>query len=420
MTKLTKRIVDAALPGPRISFVWDEQLRGFGLRITPAGVKSYIVQYRTESGRSRRLTIGRHGVLTVDEGRKRALDILAVVARGGDPAQERTQTRRAPTVSDLLDQYIAEHVEKRNQPSTIAEVKRLVRLHIRPRLGRLKVAAVARQDLARLHGAMAATPRQANFVLAVCSKAFNLAETWGMRPEGTNPCQKIERYPEVLRERFLSDGELIQLGETLRLAETTGLPWVFPAGKVVSKHVAKPENRRTPVAWQAVAAIRLLLFTGCRLGEVVSMRWDRIDPEAGTLSLDQTKAGKRQKVVLNAPALDLLETVARRVQSSWVLPMRGDPNRHISSSAIERAWQGIRAAADLEDVRLHDLRYTVGTFAGQAGTNAFAVRDLLRHATVAMTGRYVSRDEDPLRRLSDEVGGRIAANLNATIGSDSD
>jgi integrase len=410
MPKLTKRFVESVKPGTADQVIFDDEVPGFGLRVLPSGVRSYLVQYRNKQGRSRRLTIGRHGKVTADSARKDALRIFDAVRAGQDPVAERRAYIDAPVVNDLLDRYIAEHVEKRNRPRTRAEIKRLVERHIRPQLGRHKVGAVTRQDVAKLHRGLEATPRQANFVLAVCSKAFSLAEVWSMRSEGTNPCTKVERNPENARERFLSPDELGRLGTTLRQAESVGLPWrkIGPP-RPSSKHLAKPENRRTLFSRVTTAAIELLLFTGCRLSEVLNLRWDQIDFETGTIRLSETTAGRPQVVVINAPARQVLQELRKAKAFDWVLPSTSDAKRPLSPTAIEAAWQRIRIAAELEDVRLHDLRHTVGTYAGQSGANAFLVRDLLRHKNLAMTGRYVNRSDDPVRTLSNQVGERIAA-----------
>jgi integrase len=412
MPKLTKRVVEGVKPAAGNVVVFDDQMPGFGVRVLPSGKRSYFVQYRNSHGRSRWFTIGIHGKVTVDGARKTARKVLDAVHDGKDPAAERRAFREAPMVSELLDRYIAEHVEKRNRERTRGEVKRLVERHIRPELGRQKVAAVTRQDVGRLHRKLADTPRQGNFVLAVCSKAFSLAEAWGMRPEGSNPCSKIERNPENARERFLSASELARLGATLRLAETEGLPWKVDERKATAKHLPPPENRRTVYSRTTTAAIELLLFTGCRLSEVINLRWPQVDFDAGIITLAETKTAKRPQVVaMNAPARQVLKELKLIEGSPWVLPMARDPERHYAKDALEAAWQKIRRAAELEDVRLHDLRHTVGTYAGQSGANAFLVRDLLRHKNLAMTGRYVNRAEDPVRALSDQVGERIAAGL---------
>ncbi len=412
MPKLTKRVVEGVLPTAGNVVVFDDRIPGFGVRVLPSGKRSYFVQYRNAHGRSRWFTIGIHGKVTVDGARKFARKVLDAVHDGKDPAAERKAFREAPTVTQLLDRYLAEHVAERNRERTAQEVTRLVERHIRPELGRHKVAAVTRQDVARLHRKLAGTPRQANFVLAVCSKAFSLAEAWGMRPEESNPCRRIERNREAARERFLSAPELARLGATLRLAETEGLPWKVDEEKATAKHLPRPESRRTLYKRTTTAAIELLLYTGCRLSEILNLRWAQIDFEAGTIALGETKTTRGpQIVVMNAPARQVLKGLKPIDGSPWVLPMVRDTQRHYSKDALEAAWQKIRRAAQLEDVRLHDLRHTVGTYAGQSGANAFLVRDLLRHKNLAMTGRYVNRAEDPLRTLSDQVGERIATGL---------
>ncbi len=410
MPKLTKRFVESAKAAATDQVIFDDEIPGFGLRVLASGVRSYLVQYRNKQGRSRRLTIGKHGKITADIARKNALRIFDAVRAGNDPVAERRAYMDAPLVNDLLDRYLVEHVERRNRPRTAEEVKRLVERHVRPALGRHKVAAVTRHDVAKLHHALAATPRQANFVLAVCSKAFNLAELWSMRAEGSNPCTKIERNRENARERFLSADELGRLGDTLRRAEKAGLPWRVDE-RQPSKHLAKPENRRTLYSRVTTAAIELLLFTGCRLSEVLNLPWDQVDFDAGTIALAETKSGRLQTVVINAPARQVLKQLPGAEFSPWVLPSISDAKRPLSKTAIEGTWQRIRAAAGLEDVRLHDLRHTVGTYAGQSGANAFLVRDLLRHKDLSVTGRYVNRADDPVRTLSDQVGERIAAGL---------
>ena len=219
MPKITKRLIDALPPGGERLILWDSELKGFGLVALPSGVRSFIVKYRNEAGRQRRLTLGRFGVMTVDGARAAALAALAAVGKGSDPVDDRQSLRAAPSVSGLLDRYLAEHVDVHNAPKTAEGARLSIEKHIRPRLSGLRAAAVTRQDVLKLHRAMDATPRQANLTLAILSKAFNLAELWGIRPEGSNPCRKVPRYPESARERFFSAAELARLGAVLREAE---------------------------------------------------------------------------------------------------------------------------------------------------------------------------------------------------------
>lgn len=380
--KLTDRSIDAIPPDETDVIVWDDALPSFGVRVKPSGVRSYMIQYRNAQGRSRRLTIGRHGVLTLHKARRRARRLLVDATDGADPAAEREESRTAPTVAQVCDRYLAEHVAEHNKPSTAREAHRLVGRRIKPAFGTLKAADVTRQDVIKLHRSMRATPRQANLTLAVLSKLFNLAELWGMRPDGSNPCRHVKRYPETRRERFLNEAELIRLGGALATAES--------------------EGRELP---GVMAAVRLLALTGCRLGEIIGLRWADVDFEAAALRIRDAKAGGRAHTV-GARVLALLDSLPR--DGEWVV-FSTSPDRPIPVSTIERAWVRLRKRATLGDARLHDLRHTMGTFAAQAGANAFLVRDKLGHKTLSMAGRYVGRDADPLRVLSDKVESRIAA-----------
>jgi integrase len=395
--KVTKRSVESIEPRESGALIrYDEKLAGFGVRVMPSGRRFYFARYRNKHGRSRWFTIGEHGKVTADAARTKAQRILQTVAVDGrDPSGEREAFRAAPTVKDLLDRYVKEHLEQRCRPRTIESFKGIVDRDLRHELGHLKVAAVTRQDMHKLHAARSTTPRQANMILSVCSKVFNLAEVWEMRPEGSNPCRKIDRYRENHRERFLSGEELARLGSTLRQAESTGL---------LRKNGMPTLYRRV-----TTAAVELLLLTGCRLSEVLNLKWDQVEFAEGKITLLTTKSGRPQQVTMNAPARQVLKELEALKCSDWILPSVSSTKRPLSKAGIEAAWAKLRAAAQLDDVRLHDLRHTVGTYAAQSGANAFLVRDLLRHKNLAMTGRYVNRADDPVRTLSDQVGERISA-----------
>jgi integrase len=393
--KLTKRVVDELAPDPagRDRWAWDSELRGFGLRVLPSGVRSYAVQYRDQSGRTRRISLGRHGVLTPDLARKLAVQRLAEVARGENPSVERraarTKARQTQTVRQLAERFLREHVDAKRKPRTAKHYRYVLDDHILPDLGPLAVDAVTRDDVEALHLRMRTTPTTANRALAVLSKMFNLAEAWRLRPLQSNPCYRLERYPERARDRFYGDHELKQIGAALNEAERTR---TIPDG--------------------AIASLRLLALTGCRASEILELRWADVDFEAGVLRLRDAKAGARA-VPLGAPAITLLQELPRHGEQ--VVSGR-KPGSQLTLPALEAAWKKVRTAAGLTNARIHDLRHTVGTYAGQAGLNAFIVRDVLGHKGLAMTGRYVSADTAPLRRAADEVAGRVATALK--VGGD--
>jgi integrase/DNA-binding XRE family transcriptional regulator len=415
MPNLTKRFIDSIAATRTRQIHWDSVLKGFGLLILPTGVRSFVFNYRNADGRRRRCTIGRFGTLTVEQARVAARDLAGRVARGEDPAATSKSRRDAPTVSKLLDDYLADHVEVENKPKTRETVRSAIKLHIRPFLGALKVAAVTRQDAQRLHKRMEKTPRAANLTLAVLSKAMTFAEESSLRPQGSNPCRGVKRYRENRRNRFLSGDEMSRLGQVMEEAETVGLPWRKREG-AKAKHRPKEENCRTLVNSRALAVIRLLLFTGARLSEIRELRWRDVDLECRTIALPDRKGGDRRAHPVSTMALRILEALPRVTQkngkpSPWVFPAPKDASKPLSRSVVSNAWQAVRARAGIPDVRLHDERHTAGTFAGQTGANAFLVRDILRHTTTATTDIYVNADEDPMRATFQAIGRRIEAGL---------
>ena len=259
---------------------------GFGVRVRPTGAMSYVVVYRAGSGRGapyRRYTIGTIGKITPEKARLRAKGILGAVAHGKDPAGEKTSERGAPTVAELADRFMAEHIEPKRKPGTTTFYRDILDRIVKPELGTTKADKVTRAAVAKVHGKLSATPFQANRMIAVVGSMYAFAARIGAVPEGANPARGIDKFAEHRRERFLTGAELERLGATIREAETKGIPWEVDEAGPKAKHLPKAKNRFTKIDRFAAAALRLLLFTGCRLREILHLKWEQVDLERGLI-----------------------------------------------------------------------------------------------------------------------------------------
>ena len=406
MAKITKRLVDGLKADGVSRRIWDGELRGFGVRVAPTGLASYFLKYRTAAGRQRWHRIARVGEITPDEARRIARDTLAAVAKGEDPAAARM------TVRDLAAKFLAEHVEPKKKPATASNYALVLRKHLLPRLGDCKAEMVQTADIAELHRAVAKQGKdgrpcrhQANRTVAIVSSMYTFAARHHVVPPGFNPAKGIERYREQGRERFLDGAELARLGDAIREAETTGIPYHVDETKPKSKHAPRPEKRRVVIDPYTAAALRLLLFTGARLREILHLRWSEIDFDRGLLRLADSKTGKKP-IILNAPALAILADLPRA--SDYVIA-GNDPKK--PRADIKRPWELVRDRAKLEGTRLHDLRHSFASFGAGAGLGLPVVGRLLGHAQAATTQRYAHLDADPLRRASERIAGDIATAL---------
>jgi integrase len=403
--RITKRLVDGLKVQSQEYTVWDAKLPGFGVRVRPSGAMSYIVVYRAGSGRGapfRRFTVAAVGKTTPDNARQRAKTILGAVAHGRDPASEKASERGVPTISELADRFMAQHVEPKRKPGTVAFYRHVLENLVKPELGAAKADKVSRAAISKMHAKLRATPFQANRMLAVVGSMYTFAARAGVLPEGMNPARRIEQFQEHRRERFLTAEELERLGVAIREAESTGIPWDVDEAKPNAKHLPKKKNRFTRISPYATAAIRLLLFTGCRLREILDLKWKHVDIERGLLFLPDSKTG-RKTVVLNAPALTVLTGLERN--GAYVIPGDGLENPRAD---LKRPWGAVSKGAGLEGVRIHDLRHTYASFGAGGGLGLPIIGKLLGHTQSATTARYAHLDNDPLRRASESIAGRIA------------
>jgi integrase len=381
--KLTKRLVEGtAAPESGELNLWDSEVPGFGLRVRAGGSRVYVVEYRNREQRKRRVTLGPHGRLTVEQARKQATQTIAAVGRGDDPAEVRQEERAAPTVAELATRYLDQHAKPKKKLASIGADERILRLHVLPELGRRRAAAIGLKEIADLHHEMRGKPVQANRMLALLSKMFSLAERWGIRPPGSNPCRGVDRFPERRRERFLSAAELEQLGAVL-IEEEHEEPFV-------------------------VLAIRLLLLSGARRDEVLNLRWSEVNVERACLSLPDSKTGAKQ-IPLGPPALAVLADAPRLEGNPYVIPGRRIGGRLVG---LHRPWARIRERAGLGDLRLHDLRHTFASIGAAAGLGLPVLGAILGHRNQATTARYAHLADDPRQAGAARISGEVAAALN--------
>ena len=377
MPRITKRTVDAIKLHDRERVVWDDDLKGFGVRVHPSGRKVYIVKTRYQ-GRIIKMTIGPHDAVSATYARVRAAEIITDARAGKNPKGRRSS---APTMRALGERFLKEYVPNHCKPSTAAEYRRSVEHFINPRIGKLRVPDVQRSNIAALHHNLRETPYQANRTLGVLSKMFNLAELWELRPDGTNPCRHVKRFKEDKRERFLSDAEYRRLGSALREIEQDGSETA-----------------------SAIAAIRLLMLTGCRLSEIQKLRWEHVDLETGELRLPDTKTGAKV-VHLGEPAIAVLRDIQRQDDNPWVIAGRKEGG-HLTD--LQHPWRRIRARAGLDDVRIHDLRHSFASGGLLVGEGLPMIGKLLGHTQVQTTARYAHLANDPVKSAANRIARRIA------------
>ncbi|XWN32712.1 MAG: tyrosine-type recombinase/integrase [Devosia sp.] len=377
--------------------VWDTEIPGFHVEVRPSGKRAFYYFYRVGGGRGatqRRAKIGNFGPLTVDAAREKALQWAGKVANGEDPAGARREERVATRMDELFERYLRDHARVHKKASSAQEDGRIIRDYLAPVFAKRKVAEITRADVAKLHAGLWEKPYRANRVLACLSKMMNLAEMWGLRTDGSNPCRHVKKYAEKARKRFLSPTELGRLGEALVAAED---------GKVRVRKDGRHNGAGSVITPHAIAAIRLLILTGMRSGEVKALRWEWIDFGAGRIRLPDSKTGDKF-VVLNAPALALLSEIPKITGNPHVIIGGKDGAALVN---LKDPWSAIRKAAGLDDVRIHDLRHSFAAVGAGSGASLHIIGGLLGHSQPQTTTRYAHLADDPLRAVSEQIGGRI-------------
>jgi integrase len=395
-SRITVRAVDELRPGDTL---WDTTVKGFGVRCQRRD-KVYVLKVRF-AGRQTYMTIGAHGSpWTPETARHEAQRLWGEVRSGRNPAQARAAAASAPTIGDLCDRYFEEHARLHKKPSSQISDRRNIDNHIKPLLGRRFISEITRVDIkkakrdicdgktakgrkansseARVRGG----PIVANRCLALLSKMFSLAEIWGLTAPYANPVRKVTRFRENRIERYLRADELKRLSVALREAEISRSESIF-----------------------AIAAIRLLMLTGARVGEILCLKWAYIDETHRLFALPDSKTG-RKVIYLSAPVMELLATIPR---------VHGNPHVIVGKEAdghfigLHRPWHRIRSAAGLEDVRLHDLRHTFASAAVSTGHTLPIIGKLLGHTHSVTTERYAHLANDPVREANEAIANHISS-----------
>ena len=366
---------------------WDRALPGFGVRVYPSGRKVYVVQSRAR-GTPRRVTLGAHGNLTAERARKRAAHAIDRIKRGEEPVNAPSPAEA--TLADLAERYMSGHVAVNCNAHTAGIYRGSLDNHILPTLGALPLGSVERSHVAALHYRLHDTPRAANRALMVLSKMFTLAAAWGLVAEGHNPCRTVRKYRENKRERYLTRDEYRRLGATLAAAAAAGSVWPY-----------------------AITALRLLMLTGCRLNEILTLRWDDVDRTAGEFRLRDGKTGARM-VPLTPTAEAVLAEIIRVPDNPWI-NVGKKPGTRLTS--ITADWYRLRAQAGLDDVRIHDLRHSYASRALAEGESLSMIGKLLGHADIQSTARYAHLARDAERVSAARVGDSIGADIVAQHGN---
>ena len=380
--KLTKSAVDAAQPQAEAVELRDTLVPGFLCKITPAGRKVFMLQYRTNAGERRKPSLGLYGELTVEQARSLAQEWLAQVRRGGDPAAEKAEARQAPTVKELCTKFMEDYSKKRNKLSTQAGYQAVINRNIIPLLGRKKVQDVKRPEIAGLMEKLSYKQTEANKVFSVLRKMLNMAEVWGYRPDGTNPCRHVPMFPAGKSTHLISDEEMGNLFRQLDKIESEGLEnYVIPLG------------------------IRLQFEFAGRRSEIIALEWNWVDLQNRRVVWPDSKTGGMSKP-MSEEAYRLLSTAPRQEGSRYVLPSPSHAGKHLTTGEYYGGWSRALKAAGATHVGTHGIRHRSATDIANSGIPVKVGMALTAHKTVVMFMRYVHTEDKPVREAAELVANR--------------
>jgi integrase len=389
--KLTKTAVDSATPKSKDYELRDTAIPGFLLKVTPTGRKVFMIQYRTNAGERRKPAIGRFGEITVEQARSIAQDWLAEVRRGKDPSAEKSAARQAATMRDLCDRFLDDYSEPKNSKSTVKSNRGYINRYILPAFGSKKARDITRVDVADLITRMKRIPVQANRTLSCLRKMFNMAEVWGYREDGTNPCRHIPKYPENGKTRLISDDEMIRLFSYLNRADAEGLEHPF-----------------------VTLAIRLQFAFAARMSEIIGLEWAWVDFSRRRVAWPDSKTGEMSKP-MSEESFVLLSNAPRLENSPFVIPSIFNPDQSMSQHTYAKAWGRILERAGIPHIGTHGIRHRATTEIANSGVPVKVGMALTAHKTVTMFMRYVHTEDDPIRAAAEAVAQRRQSLIGGTL-----
>lgn len=394
MPKITSKLVNSSPSKEKDYILWDDEIKGFGCRIYPKGKKTYVFRYTSIAEHKLVIMkIGTHGNITADIARDKAKIWCADLVRGMDPRSQKQKIKNekkkeedsALSFMEFLDLYHEKYVKMKNKASTIQRNRSNLNCYILPFLGSKKITDINHKDILNLQDKLGDKHTTFNRCYALLSKAFNMAEAWGYRPRNTNPCHGIQKFPENKKERFLREGELLRLEDVLE--------------------IQRQVSKSSPYTF---AAIHMLLYTGCREGEILTLQWDDVHVKDRYLHLKDSKTGART-VPLNEKAQNILTSLPRIEGNPYVFcgKLQGQPLKEIKTT-----WRRVRSLAGIPDVRLHDLRHSFASFALKQGVSLYQVSKLLGHKNIQTTTRYAHLELEDLIKASNQVANVFQETLN--------
>lgn len=382
MPKLTKKLVESSLPKEKDYIVWDDEIKGFGCRILPSGRRTYVFHYTSPiTKKYSYLKIGVHGNCTVDLARDKAKKWCAEIAQDIDPKEQKKakafEQKKSISFTDFWEIFTDKYIREHHKPSTIVKNKSRIKKDILPFFGSKKIAEIERRDILAFKDSLSHIKGNCTKCLTLLSTAFDQAELWGYRDSNSNPCKGVPKSPDKKMERFLTAFELKKLEGILEsMAFSQSSPYT-------------------------VAAIWLLIFTGCRLSEILTLQWEGVHLEDGHLYLKDSKVGVRT-IPLSEKAKQIFLPLQKQEGNPYVF-CGNIPGKPLVN--IRGTWRKVRTLAGIPDVRIHDLRHSFASFALKQGIDLYTVSKLLGHKNIATTTRYAHLELDHLKEATNKVAG---------------